>query len=68
MDYDENIFNLIKRYDNISKCNFYELAKPFEYYSAKMLSIEYNKPIYYYNDLEMIYVIIKNKIEHCQIQ
>jgi superfamily II DNA or RNA helicase len=55
MDYDEIIFNLVKRYDNISKCNFYELAKPFEYYSAKMLSIEYNKPIYHYNDLEMIY-------------
>ena len=64
MDYDEIIFNLIKRYDNISKCNFYELAKPFEYYSAKMLSIEYNKPIYHYNDLEMIYKEDNNLSKH----
>ena len=64
MDYDEIIFNLVKRYDNISKCNFYELAKPFEYYSAKMLSIEYNKPIYHYNDLEMIYKEDNNLSKH----
>jgi len=34
MNYIEIIYNSIKDYEDISKCNFYELAIPFEYYSA----------------------------------
>ena len=53
--YREIIYNFIKDYDDISKCNFYELARPFEYYSAIIMSKEYNREIYHYNDLDMIY-------------
>ena len=31
MNYYEIIDNFIKDYEDIAKCNFYELAKPFEY-------------------------------------
>ena len=55
MNYNEIIYNSIKDYEDISKCNFYELAKPFEYYSAIILSNEYNRKIYHYNDLDVIY-------------
>mgnify|MGYP001115320811 CR=1 FL=1 len=34
MNYIEIIYNFIKDYEDISKCNFYELALAFEYYSA----------------------------------
>mgnify|MGYP000014667886 CR=1 FL=1 len=37
MNYNEIIYNFIKDYEDIFKCNFYELAKPFEYYSAIIL-------------------------------
>ena len=33
MNYNEIIYNSIKDYEDISKCNFYELAKRFESYS-----------------------------------
>ena len=55
MNYNEIIYNSIKDYEDISKCNFYELAKPFEYYSAIILSNEYNRKIYHYDELDMIY-------------
>ena len=53
--YIEIIYNSIKDYEDISKCNFYELARPFEYYSAIIMSKEYNGEIYHYNDLDIIY-------------
>ena len=49
------IYNFIKGYEDISKRNFSELSKPFEYYSAIIMSKEYNREIYHYNDLDMIY-------------
>jgi superfamily II DNA or RNA helicase len=55
MNYTKVIYNLIKDYEDISKCNFYELAKPFEYYSAIVLSEEYNRTVYHYDTLDMIY-------------
>ena len=55
MNYNEIIYNFIKDYEDIFKCNFYELAKPFEYYSAIILSKEYNRKIYHYDDLDVIY-------------
>jgi hypothetical protein len=55
MNYDEIIYNFIKDYEDISKCNFYELATPFEYYSAIILTKEYNRKNYHYNDLDVIY-------------
>jgi superfamily II DNA or RNA helicase len=54
-NYQEIIYENIKNYDDISKCNFYELATPFEYYSAIMLSCKYSKNFYHYNDLDIIY-------------
>jgi superfamily II DNA or RNA helicase len=54
-NYQEIIYENIKNYDDISKCNFYELATPFEYYSAIMLSDKYSKNFYHYNDLDIIY-------------
>ena len=54
-DYQEIIYEFIKNYDDIRKCNFYELATPFEYYSAIMLSDKYYKKFYHYNDLDIIY-------------
>ena len=55
MNYNEIIYKHTKDYEDISKCNFYELAIAFEYYSAIMLSKEYNRKIYHYNDLDIIY-------------
>lgn len=55
MNYIEIIYNFIKDYEDISKCNFYELAKPFEYYSAIILTKEYNRKIYHYDELDVIY-------------
>ena len=55
MNYKKIIYNSIKDYEDISKCNFYELAIPFEYYSAIILSNEYNRKIYHYDELDMIY-------------
>jgi len=54
-NYQQIIYENIKNYEDISKCNFYELATPFEYYSAIMLSDKYNKKFYHYNDLDIIY-------------
>ena len=42
MDYNKVIYNLIKNYENITERNFIELALAFEYYSAIILSNEYN--------------------------
>lgn len=54
MNYNEIIYNFIKDYEDIFKCNFHELAKPFKFYSAIILTKEYNREIYHYNDLDVI--------------
>ena len=55
MDYNKVIYNLVKNYENITERNFIELALAFEYYSAIILSNEYNKQIYHYNCLVLVY-------------
>ena len=55
MDYNKVIYNLIQNYENITERNFIELALAFEYYSAIILSNEYNKQLYHYNCLDLVY-------------
>ena len=49
------IFDRIKNVQDVSKCNFFDLALPFEYWSAIKL-YENDKPLYYhYNDIDPLF-------------
>ena len=49
------IFDRIKNVQDVSKCNFFDLALPFEYWSAIKLYENYKELYYHYNDIDPLF-------------